>query len=141
MESSVQIGRQRIALVLVSFLVVVFALIGRLVGGEEQREATYGDLDTFTEVLHLVNTSYVDPVGDDALMIGAFRGMLANLDPKSGWLSPDEVKALDQKEPRIDIGVETTKRSGYAYTSTRNSRMRLRAVVGASSSPYRRQNR
>jgi len=110
------IGRQRVALVAVSFLVVAFTLAGRLIGDEGQREQTYDDLATFTEVLHLVDTSYVDPVAETDLMTGAFRGMLASLDPHSGWLSAEEAKAIAEANPEwIDAGVETTKRGGYAF--------------------------
>lgn len=111
-----QIGRHRAALVAVSFLVVAFTLVGRLIGDEGQREQTYDDLATFTEVLHLVDTSYVDPVVENDLMAGAFRGMLASLDPHSGWLSPEEAQAILHADPEwIDAGVETTKRGGYAF--------------------------
>ncbi|MFQ5719096.1 MAG: S41 family peptidase [Acidobacteriota bacterium] len=111
-------GRQRIVVVGLSFLVLAFTLAGRLVGGEGgQRDQTYQDLATFTEVLDLVNSSYVDPVAEDLLMSGAFRGMLASLDPKSGWLSPEEVKALSDDDNRLASGIEMTKRSGYAYVA------------------------
>ncbi|MCZ6832387.1 MAG: S41 family peptidase [Acidobacteria bacterium] len=113
---NMRIGRHRAALVVLSFLVLVFTLAGRLVGDEGQRERTYNDLTTFTEVLHLVDTSYVDAVTEENLMAGAFRGMLASLDPHSGWLSPEETRdVLAAEDGRIDAGVETTKRSGYAY--------------------------
>lgn len=111
-----KIGRHRVALVVLSFLVLVFTLAGRLVGDEGKREQTYNDLTTFTEVLHLVDTSYVDPVTEEKLMAGAFRGMLASLDPHSGWLSPEETRdVLAPGDGRLDAGVETTKRGGYAY--------------------------
>jgi carboxyl-terminal processing protease len=111
-----QIGRHRVALVAVSFLIVAFTLAGRLIGDEGQREQTYDDLATFTEVLHLVDTSYVDQVAENDLMAGAFRGMLASLDPHSGWLSPEETQAILEANPDwIDAGVETTKRGGYAF--------------------------
>ena len=113
------IGRQRIAVVGLSFLVLAFTLAGKLVSSEEQREQTYRDLETFTEVLELVNTSYVDTVAEEQLMSGAFRGMLASLDPKSGWLSPAEVEdLLDDDRRRLSAGIETTKRSGYAYVAS-----------------------
>ena len=111
-----QIGRHRAALVAVSFLVVAFTLVGRLIGDEGQREQTYDDLATFTEVLHLVDTSYVDQVAENDLMAGAFRGMLASLDPHSGWLSPEDAQSMLAADPEwIDAGVETTKRGGYAF--------------------------
>jgi carboxyl-terminal processing protease len=111
-----RIGRHRLALIVLSFLVLAFTLVGRLVGDEGQREQTYADLATFTEVLHLVDTSYVDAVAEEDLMAGAFRGMLASLDPWSGWLSPEEAAALqDDGAARVEAGLETTKRSGYAW--------------------------
>ena len=110
------IGRQRILAIAASFLVIVFTIAGRLAGGEGKRERTYEDLGSFTEVLQLVNSSYVDEVDEDSLMVGAFRGMLASLDPQSGWLSPAEVRdLLAEDQPRAGTGIEATKRGGYAY--------------------------
>lgn len=112
------IGKQRLVVVGLSFAVLAFALAGRLVGDEDQREQTYRDLATFTEVLELVNSSYVDSIGEDRLMSGAFRGMLASLDPKSGWLSAAEVEELlSDDDERLQAGIEATKRSGYAYVA------------------------
>ena len=112
------IGKQRLVVVGLSFLVLAFALAGRLAGDEGQREQTYRDLATFTEVLELVNSSYVDAIGEDRLMSGAFRGMLASLDPKSGWLSAAEVEELlSDEDGRLLTGIEATKRSGYAYVA------------------------
>ena len=110
------IGRQRVLAIAASFLVIVFTIAGRMAGGEGKRERTYEDLGSFTEVLQLVNSSYVDEVDEDSLMVGAFRGMLASLDPQSGWLSPAEVKdLLAEDQPRAGTGIEATKRGGYAY--------------------------
>lgn len=110
------IGRQKVLAIAASFLVIVFTIAGRLPGGEGKRERTYEDLGSFTEVLQLVNSSYVDEVDEDSLMVGAFRGMLASLDPQSGWLSPAEVKdLLAEDQPRAGTGIEATKRGGYAY--------------------------
>jgi carboxyl-terminal processing protease len=112
------LGKQRLFIVALSFLVVIFTLVGRLVGDDTQREKTYGDLATFTEVLHLVDTSYVDPVEEEEIMSGAFRGLLSSLDPHSGWLSADEVRdILDEEQVRIHAGMESTKRGGYAYVA------------------------
>jgi carboxyl-terminal processing protease len=128
-----RLGKQRLFIVALSFLVVVFTLVGRLVGDDRQREKTYSDLATFTEVLHLVDTSYVDPVEEERLMSGAFRGLLSSLDPHSGWLSPDEVREImDDEQVRIHAGIECTKRGGYGYVaSVRQDSPAARAGVEA----------
>ncbi len=128
-----RIGKQRLIVVGLSLIVVAFTLAGRLVGQDRKREQTYDDLATFTEVLHLVDSSYVDPVGEAKLMEGAFRGMLASLDPHSGWLSPEEVKeVLAPARSRLPAGIETTKRGGYAYVvSVRAGSPAARAGVEA----------
>jgi carboxyl-terminal processing protease len=112
------VGRPRTVVIALSFFLVAFAGAGRIVGNGTDREKTYGDLGTFTEVLQLVNSSYVDPVDGGKLMVGACRGMLSSLDPQSGWLSPEEVKSLLADDaPRAGIGIETTKRGGYAFVA------------------------
>ena len=78
--------RKRIAIVaVVSFALAVMLMVpltGRL--GGHRSDADY--LRMFQEVVALAKRSYVDPVDDRKLMIGAINGMLAALDPHSSFL-------------------------------------------------------
>jgi len=55
---------------------------GRATGASD----LYKNLDVFVEVLQKVEQSYVDPVDPRALVEGALKGMLKNLDPYSQYL-------------------------------------------------------
>jgi carboxyl-terminal processing protease len=49
---------------------------------------TYKELQTFANVLAIVQKNYVEPVSTKELVNGAITGMLASLDPHSAYLTP-----------------------------------------------------
>jgi len=53
-----------------------------------------GELKVFTDVLSIVQRDYVEPVESKKLVEGAIKGMLATLDPHSGYLGPDFYQEL-----------------------------------------------
>ena len=59
------------------------------------RQLTLDDLRTFTDVFNQARRNYVENVDDKSLLDAAIRGMLSELDPHSGYLSPDDFEALD----------------------------------------------
>ncbi len=83
--------RRRILLAAV--LAVLFG-IGWGVGRGRAGGDLYRNLDTFVEVLHAVQASYVDPVQPRPLIEGGLRGMLQSLDPYSRFLSQAEYEGL-----------------------------------------------
>src|SRR5579883_3387341 len=56
---------------------------------------TYKELETFANVLAIVQKNYVEPVSTKDLINGAITGMLASLDPHSAYLTPDLYKDLE----------------------------------------------
>jgi carboxyl-terminal processing protease len=78
--------------------------------------ARYEDLSLFTSVMHLVRRNYVDDVDETALIRGAVRGMLAELDPHSAYMDPDAHKEMqiDTRGEFHGLGIEISKRrDGY----------------------------
>ena len=78
--------------------------------------ARYEDLSLFTSVLHLVRRNYVEEVDETALIRGAVRGMLAELDPHSAYMDPDAHKEMqiDTRGEFHGLGIEISKRrDGY----------------------------
>ncbi len=78
-------------------------LVGLLLAGSHQVLAkrdidTFAlpldDIQLFTDIYARIKKDYVEEVGDQALLEGAIRGMLASLDPHSSYLSQDEFKEL-----------------------------------------------
>ncbi len=55
---------------------------------------TYENLKIFSEVLSLVESSYVEEVEGQKLIYGAIRGMMKELDPHSSFMSADMFKEM-----------------------------------------------
>ncbi len=74
----------------------------------------YEQLRLFSQVLDLVQRSYVKEVDPQELIYGAIQGMLSNLDPHSSFLKPDDYKELqiETKGSFTGIGIEITIRDG-----------------------------
>ena len=96
-------------------VVLGVVLAGR---GVERVEAvskeSYEGLETFTNILSIVQKNYVDEVQTKQLIEGAINGMLVSLDPHSAYLTPDLYKELqvDTKGSFGGLGIEITTRNG-----------------------------
>src|SRR6202166_3553302 len=75
---------------------------------------TYQELDTFANVLAIVQKNYVEPVSTKRLIDGAITGMLASLDPHSAYLTPDLYRDLEVETRGSfgGLGIEITIKNG-----------------------------
>src|SRR2546426_827052 len=75
---------------------------------------SYEGLETFTNILSIIQKNYVDEVQTKALIEGAINGLLASLAPHSAYLTPDLYKELqvDTKGSFGGLGIEITNRNG-----------------------------
>ncbi|MBE9561958.1 MAG: S41 family peptidase [Proteobacteria bacterium] len=72
-----------------------FIAIGTTVfANRSQPSIPYEDLHTFTEIFDKIKTDYVEEVEDKKLLESAIQGMLAGLDPHSGYLDPETFQEL-----------------------------------------------
>src|SRR5215475_12188825 len=102
--------------------IVAIFLVGMMVTRNLAIEGTYTYLKLFNEVLSLVRNSYVDEVNTDSLMKGAYEGMLAELDPFSEYLTPDEYAEYASAGARrtqgahadADTGLRVARKEGIA---------------------------
>jgi len=109
--------KRHIKLLIVMAIVVAFLTIGfgfyrnLSASGEE----TYKGLKLFTDVIELVEKTYVDPVDTKELIEKAIQGMVHSLDPHSSLLSPDDFKELqiDTQGKFTGIGISITMRNGF----------------------------
>ena len=111
--------RFRSHLMLVVLFVVAFLLGFSLrhtlpVSAASSEDDIYKELKLFSEVLDLVQHSYVKEVPPKELIYGAIQGMLSSLDPHSSFLKPDDYKELqiETKGSFTGIGIEITIRDG-----------------------------
>jgi carboxyl-terminal processing protease len=104
-------SRTRAIVLTITAPVVVFAIVGGLLGTVMAREDTYQHLKIFDDVVSLISSNYVEPVNIDKVMRGAMNGLVDSLDPDSAYLSPDEVKQAEggAPAPAGDLGIELTR--------------------------------
>lgn len=77
-------------------------------------ETTYQRLKIFSDVLEVVQKTYVEEVKPEDLVYGAIKGMLSSLDPHSSFLTPDEYNELhmDTSGSFTGVGIEITVQDG-----------------------------
>jgi carboxyl-terminal processing protease len=95
------------------FLVLVFITLvpsvgavvtgGWINGNVSAAPDRYEKLKVFTEVLSVVENSYVEEVESEELIYDAMEGMLKSLDPHSGFLRPESYKEM-QVETKGEFG-------------------------------------
>lgn len=75
---------------------------------------TYDDLEIFSDVLNLVETSYVDQVPSTKLIEGSINGMLRTLDPHSSYMTPEAYKEMQAETDGEfgGLGIEITVEGG-----------------------------
>ena len=101
----IRIGRKVIWALL---LTPVLAAASETVDTPTRAQLSLDDLRTFTDVFNQVRINFVEEVDDHELINAAIRGMLAELDPHSTYMEPDEFRQLDDdSQGRYSgIGVE-----------------------------------
>src|SRR5216684_4579737 len=87
-------NRWPIAVALVLFAFVLFSERAVQRANALSKDS-YEDLETFANVLAIVQKNYVEPVSTKQLINGAITGMLASLDPHSAYLTPDLYRDLE----------------------------------------------
>lgn len=81
---------------------------------EGSKSNLFEELKTFTDVLSVVKRDYVSDVENKKLVEGAIKGLLATLDPHSGYLDPDFYQDLQvqTKGEFGGLGIEITIKDG-----------------------------
>jgi len=105
-------GRYKVILGVMLFLL---PLLWLTISGVHQQllagiDKTYEELKIFSDVLDIIEKSFVDPVDSKKLIRGAIQGMISSLDPHSAFLSPELYKDLqiETKGQFSGIGIVIT---------------------------------
>ena len=87
---------------------------GRIEVPSASAATDYQELQLFTDVLTIVKRSYVEEVSIKDLVYGAIEGMLASLDPHSGFMPPEIYKEMkvDTRGEFGGLGIEISLRDG-----------------------------
>ena len=104
-------SRTRRVVLWISAPVVAFAIVGGFLSRVTAREDTYQHLRVFDDVVGLINSNYVEKVDVDKVMDGAMNGLTDTLDADSAFLSPAEVKQIENNAslPVGDVGIDLTR--------------------------------
>lgn len=92
-------------------LIVCLFFATPLFGDDDSlKQETYKNLETFSNVLTLLEQHYVDEIDTGAVITGAINGMLGSLDPHSAYMTPEDFKELQEetKGSFSGIGIEIT---------------------------------
>ena len=87
-------------------------LFANLASASEQK--TYKSLETFANVLSILEANYVQEIDSEEVVQGAIKGMLDVLDPHSSYMKPESFKDLqiETKGSFSGIGIEITQKDG-----------------------------
>jgi carboxyl-terminal processing protease len=82
-------------------------------GISDNREETYQGLKVFSDVIEIVEKTYVDDVKSKKLIENAIQGMVSSLDPHSSLLTPESYQELqiDTQGEFTGIGIHVTMRN------------------------------
>ncbi len=85
-----------------------------LAHADSQKESPYAQFDQMGRVLAVIEHGYVDTPGQEKLLDGAIKGMVAELDPHSSYMTPEEYSEFQSEtEGKFGgIGVEVDDRDG-----------------------------
>jgi carboxyl-terminal processing protease len=81
---------------------------------QKQQEDTYHYLETFANILSILQENYVDELQAREAIEGAIDGLLLSLDPHSSYLKPESYKEFQNETNGsfTGIGIEITLRDG-----------------------------
>ena len=111
---TVVFAKGKLAILLLSALVVGYGLVGGSMDRVAARDASYRELSLFMSVVSRVREEYVEkPVMKEALL-GALHGMVEAVDPYSSYVPQTSYEAY-QARVEASPGIYISKRYGYAY--------------------------
>ena len=108
-------SRAKLLVVLSSTGLVVFLLLGAMLGKGAAPEGAYRHLAVYTEVLSRIKSEYVEEPDLKSVTLGALNGLLESVDPFSSYLNADQYKEYQKKKDsqKGDVGLVLSKRFGY----------------------------
>jgi carboxyl-terminal processing protease len=112
-------SKSKYTILLISSVLVIYAIIGGMLGRVSAQSGSYQQLSIFTEVLSRIQNDYVDDPNIKSAVDGAIRGLVESVDPYGGYLTPKDVTfykdyiANPQKVAGIGAVLAKPARLGY----------------------------
>jgi carboxyl-terminal processing protease len=118
-------SRTRQFVLAISTPLILFVVVGGLLGQTVGRDDHYQHLRVFDDVLSLVLNNYVEEVDVSVAMKGAMTGLADGLDADSAYLSASLVKEVETADGRdvkaaADVGLEVTRQYYLRVVSVRD---------------------
>jgi len=113
----------KILLLAVSVVLVLAVFLGvnstGVSAASAPQEGAYRQMLVYSEVLHHIQSDYVEDPNINAVTNGALRGLLESLDADSSYLTPADYKVYKanvtaEKGMKAQAGINVSKRYGYA---------------------------
>jgi carboxyl-terminal processing protease len=91
------------------------AVVSHLASATTQAQSPYAPFEQLARVLVLIETQYVEPAQRNKIIEGAIKGMVAELDPHSAFMTADEFSQFQEETGGKfgGIGVEVDYRNDY----------------------------
>src|SRR6266850_358476 len=80
-------SKSKYAILLISSVLVIYAIVGSMLGRVSAQNGSFSQLSIFTEVLSRIQNDYVDDPNIKGAMDGAIRGLVESVDPYGGYLN------------------------------------------------------
>lgn len=122
-------SRTRFLALAVSTPLIVFVLVGGLLGKVTAGQNSYQHLRVFEDVVQLILGGYVEEVDVDKVMDGAMRGLTDGLDADSAYLTAEQARQVERGAtlPEAGIGVELTRQYYLRVLAVRDGSPAARA--------------
>lgn len=98
-------SRVKFGVLLVSSIVVVYSVVGGMMGLVRAQDGAYPQITIFMDVIERIRDDYVDEPSIPAAMEAAIRGMVEQVDPNGGYLSPESVQFHENYDPLASSSV------------------------------------
>ena len=98
-----------------SACLVLFLLLGTVLGRDPKPEDVYRHFAVYTEVLSRIKSEYVEEPDMKDVTHGALNGLLESIDPFASYLTADQFKQYqkDQRAKKAGLGMILSRKVGY----------------------------
>lgn len=107
----------RLFLIATLLMLILGGLTGAAsaVSAEDEPPSPYQEIQLLTDILSIIQKSYVEEVDLHVLVQGAIKGMTDSLDPHSAFMPPDVYREMkiDTRGEFGGLGIEITLRDGH----------------------------
>jgi carboxyl-terminal processing protease len=115
--------RTRLLVLVLTTPLVLFTVVGGLLGQQATPPGAYPQLRVFDDVVSLIFGNYVEEPPAERVLDGALRGLSDALDPDSSFLEPEDVQVIESGEaaPAGGTGLTITRQYYLRVVAARDN--------------------